>query len=155
MSKLTSKQEKFCQEFTINGGNATAAYRSAYNAKDMKEATINVKASLFLKQDKIRKRIVELQAPIAKIYDITREFITSKVMKVVEFAEQQDPTSFAPNHPELLLKSSMELSKLHGLNVEKTPVGINLNMTSDSIAQRGISKVDQILAKVLERLKDK
>ena len=46
--KLTLKQEKFCQEYVKNGGNASAAYRSAYNASKMKDETVWVKASMLL-----------------------------------------------------------------------------------------------------------
>ena len=33
MDKLTPKQEKFVQEYLSNGGNATQAYKVAYDAE--------------------------------------------------------------------------------------------------------------------------
>jgi len=40
---LTPKQETFCLEY-LKTGNASEAYRIAYDAKDMKPATINRRA---------------------------------------------------------------------------------------------------------------
>ena len=56
---LTPKQEKFCREF-IKCGNASEAYRKAYNAENMKPETINRKASELLDNGKITARVQEL-----------------------------------------------------------------------------------------------
>jgi len=153
-SQLPPKQEKFCQEYTINGGIASDAYRKAYYTKDMKDKSIHECACRLLKSDKVASRIVALQAPVSKKYEITREFITSKVMKVVEYSEKKDDKTLQPNNPELLLRSSMELSKLHGLNVEKTPVGIGFNLTQDSLTAKGRSRVDEILKAVITSISE-
>ena len=60
MSKITIKQEKFCLEY-LKDGNASRAYREAYNASKMKEASINVNASKLLKDTKIALRLKELR----------------------------------------------------------------------------------------------
>lgn len=57
--RLTPKQETFCQEY-IKCGNASEAYRKAYNTKNMKAETVNVKASELLKDGKITVRVREL-----------------------------------------------------------------------------------------------
>lgn len=46
---LTLKQEAFCQAYIQNGGNASEAYRSAYNAGKMKADVVNVKACELMK----------------------------------------------------------------------------------------------------------
>ena len=46
-SKLTPKQEASCLAYTKTG-NASEAYRQAYDAKGMKDTTIHVKASELL-----------------------------------------------------------------------------------------------------------
>lgn len=58
---LTAKQEKFVLKY-FECGNATQAYKYAYNAQKMKDKTINEKASRLLKEDKIRARLNELRA---------------------------------------------------------------------------------------------
>ena len=58
-NKLTPKQEKFCREF-IKCGNASEAYKRAYDCKNMKPETINVKACELLKNGNITVRIKEL-----------------------------------------------------------------------------------------------
>lgn len=56
---LTPKQEKFCREF-IKCGNASEAYRKAYNCQNMKPETINETACKLLKNPKIATRVQEL-----------------------------------------------------------------------------------------------
>lgn len=56
---LTPKQETFCQEY-IKCGNASEAYRQAYNTINMKPESINRKASELLDNGKITARIKEL-----------------------------------------------------------------------------------------------
>ena len=61
MSKLTPKQEKFCQLY-IELGNASEAYRQAYSCDKMKPESIHVNAAKLLENTKITLRISELQA---------------------------------------------------------------------------------------------
>lgn len=56
---LTPKQEKFVQ-CLVKGMSKTAAYKKCYNAKNMKEETINSKACLLSKKDNVRARYEEL-----------------------------------------------------------------------------------------------
>ncbi|WP_278384730.1 terminase small subunit [Alteromonas mediterranea] len=58
-SKLSQKQEVFCISYAKHG-NATRAYKEAYNAENMKPATIYVKACELLKNGKIEVRLKEL-----------------------------------------------------------------------------------------------
>lgn len=60
MMALTPKQEKFCLEY-LKDGNASRAYREAYNVTTTNESTINSKASHLLKEYKISTRIDELR----------------------------------------------------------------------------------------------
>ena len=59
MSNLTPKQEKFVQAL-ISGMSQREAYKDAYNAANMKDATIDNKASLLFAKGEIRKRYEEL-----------------------------------------------------------------------------------------------
>ena len=56
---LTPKQEKYVQNL-IKGMTQREAYKNSYNAKNMKNETIDKKASELLKQEKIRGRYDEL-----------------------------------------------------------------------------------------------
>ena len=49
---MTPKQERFCQAY-IETGNASEAYRQAYNAEKMKAQTIHVKASELFASGKV------------------------------------------------------------------------------------------------------
>lgn len=60
---LTPKQEKFCQEY-IQSGNASEAYRKAYDASKMKPETITKRASELLANGDITGRVQELNAEI-------------------------------------------------------------------------------------------
>ena len=87
---LTAKEDKFCIEH-VNGLNASDAYRSAYNTAKMKIETINVKASLLLKKDKIRARIAELKAPVIEKAQLTLETHLERLdhlSRAAEAAEQ-------------------------------------------------------------------
>lgn len=73
MSKLTLKQENFCQAY-LRTGNASEAYRQAYNVgKDTKEATINRTAKELMDTPKIAARIEELRRPALLATQLTVE----------------------------------------------------------------------------------
>ena len=57
---LTPKQEKYVQNL-IKGMSQREAYKNSYDAKNMKDETIDSKACELLKKDKIKERYEELQ----------------------------------------------------------------------------------------------
>ena len=59
MSNLTAKQEKFVQAL-ISGMSQREAYKEAYNAANMKDEVIDVRASELLKKSKVKVRYEEL-----------------------------------------------------------------------------------------------
>ena len=62
MAKLTDKQENFAIAYTLNGGNASKAYRENYDVKDgTLEGTIWTAACLLLQTAKVSQRIDELR----------------------------------------------------------------------------------------------
>lgn len=63
--QLTTKQEAFCLAY-LEAGNASEAYRRAYDAGRMKAETINRKAKALMDDGKIAARIGELRAAVAK-----------------------------------------------------------------------------------------
>lgn len=92
IDKLTVKQEKFCLHYAQHG-DASAAYRHAYNAEKMKPETVHVKACELLKHGKVSVRIAELQAKVKKIaedrYLVSQERIVAELAKI-GFANSED-----------------------------------------------------------------
>lgn len=70
MMGLTMKQEIFCRAF-VECGNASEAYRTAYNAAGMKQTTIANRASELLKNGYVSAMIANLRAESAKRHEIT------------------------------------------------------------------------------------
>lgn len=80
---LTIKQEKFVQNI-VKGMSQREAYKSSYNAKNMKDDTVDNKACNLFKQDKIRARYEELLKKIEDKAIMTaeeRQIWLSKVVK--------------------------------------------------------------------------
>lgn len=67
---LTPKQETFVQELIKNGGNQRRAYMAAYECKNMKPSTIDVKAWELLNDERYGK--------VAERYNKLREEIASQ-----------------------------------------------------------------------------
>lgn len=67
---LTAKQEAFCLAY-VETGNASEAYRRAYDARKTKPAVINVKASQVLANGKVAVRLAELRKPAADAATVT------------------------------------------------------------------------------------
>lgn len=69
---LTPKQEAFCIAY-LKTGNASEAYRQAYDAGGMTAASVNRKAKEVLDNVKITARLAELRKPAADKAKITLE----------------------------------------------------------------------------------
>lgn len=108
---LTPKQEAFVQAY-LTTGNASEAYRQAYNASGMKAAVINVKASELLADGKIAVRVQELQA-IA----VERALVT--VQSLTDELEEARALALKEGQPSAAVSASMGKAKLHGLLTEK------------------------------------
>ena len=67
---LTVKQEAFCLAY-METGNASEAYRRAYNAENMKADVIAVKACELLKNGNVSVRVAELKESAVKRSEIT------------------------------------------------------------------------------------
>lgn len=69
-NKLTIKQEAFCFAY-VETGNASEAYRVAYEAQNMKPETVNRKAKELLDHPRVAAKIDELRADAAKRNEVT------------------------------------------------------------------------------------
>lgn len=71
MADLTIKQEAFCHAYVENGGNASAAYRSAYDAGEMADQTVWNEASRLLQHPQVAIRVGELRKAIEEAHKLT------------------------------------------------------------------------------------
>lgn len=108
---LTPKQEAFARAY-VETGNATEAYRRAYDAENMKSTTIAVKAHFTLAKDKIRARIGELQGEAFERHEMTIDAMAELLMEDRDFARELEAPSAA-------VAASNGLAKLYGLGSEK------------------------------------
>lgn len=67
---LTPKQEEFCRVY-VETGNASEAYRRAYDCDRMKPATINRKATELMQNGTITARLGKLQAEAAERSEVS------------------------------------------------------------------------------------
>jgi len=110
--KLTIKQEAFAQ-FYLECGNASEAYRRAYDADDMQEQTIWRKAVEVLQNGKVAARLEILQAEARKRHAVTIDTITKMLKEDRDLAREQ-------GQPSAAVSAVMGLAKIHGLVVDKS-----------------------------------
>ena len=108
---MTPKQEKFCQVY-VETGNASEAYRQAYDAENMKSQTINQRAHDLMTNGKIKVRIETLMSDARERHDITMDSITGQLMQDRGYAIQFGQAGAA-------VSASVAMAKLHGLIVDK------------------------------------
>ena len=72
MAKLTVKQEKFVNRY-LECGNASEAYRYAYDCSKMTDKSVWESASSLLSDVKVASRVKELQNVMQSKSDITKE----------------------------------------------------------------------------------
>lgn len=126
--KLTLKQETFCKEYISNGGNATQAYKKAYDCKKMKETTINNNAYKLLQNNEIATRIKELKKPLQEKFEYTMEQSFKKFNELQELALNRISITGVPN-PDVAnaIKCEENKAKLCGLYAtEKVEVNSNV-----------------------------
>lgn len=108
---MTPKQEKFCQLY-IELGNASEAYRQAYDAGRMSATSVNRKAKELLDNGKIAARLRELGQAHLEAHGETVESIAKMLKEDREFAIECAKPSAA-------VSASMGLAKLYGLLTDK------------------------------------
>lgn len=114
--KLTPKQEKFCQVY-IETGNASEAYRQAYNTEKMKPESVNSKGYQLLQQVQITARLDELRAEHKKRHEITVDTLVAELEEARKLAFETDKAAAA-------VSATMGKAKLLGLVVEKQETAI-------------------------------
>ena len=111
MHKLTHKREMFCLAY-VETGNASEAYRRAYDTGKMKPESVNESASRLLADVKIVARLEQLRAPVRERAQITLESHLERLNHLSLMAEQAEQYSAA-------IKAEESRGKVSGLYVEK------------------------------------
>lgn len=109
---LTPKQEAFCLAY-VETGNASEAYRRAYDAARMKPATISRNAKSLMDNNKIATRLSEIRKPAVDAAQITLESHLRRLAELSDGAEKEGQFSAAIN-------AEIARGKAAGVHVEKS-----------------------------------
>jgi hypothetical protein len=99
---LTLKQQRFTLEYFRNGGNASDAYRQAYDCSNMLPSTVNRNAFDLLHNPKIAARIAYLEQQAIAASGNSPDRVISRLMRLSESAEADGKYSAAVHAEHLL-----------------------------------------------------
>lgn len=108
--RLTEKQEKFCQYYLDTDGNASEAYRMAYDTSNMQPDTVWSTASRLLDNYKVAARINEIRAERAASSVVERKQVESVLMDIIT-ADPNDLYIVNPKTGKIRMKSPNQLPK--------------------------------------------
>ena len=103
---LTVKQKVFGLAF-LETGNASEAYRRAYDTQNMKPESIRVNACKLKKHANIVLMLEQLQVRQTQQYNVTIDSLTTELETLRQLALKN-------NQPHVGIKAVMALAKLHG-----------------------------------------
>lgn len=139
---LTLKQEAFCQAYIQNGGNASEAYRSAYNAGKMKPESINVNASRLLADTKVALRVSELRAAIEERHQITMDDLIGEL-------EEARSQAIGLTVPQLSVAVSATMGKAKMLGFLSDKVELSGKVGFDNVPMEELtSSLNALLSKL-------
>lgn len=125
MAGLTIKQEAFCQAY-VELGDASEAYRKAYDADKMKPESIHRKAKEVKDNVKVTARILQLQGEIKQRHNVTVDSLLAEL----EEARQKALSAETPQSS-AAVAATMGKAKLTGLDKQivemRGAIGLNLN----------------------------
>ena len=125
MAGLTIKQEAFCQAY-VELGDASEAYRKAYDADKMKPESVHRKAKEVKDNGKVTARIEQLQGEIKQRHNVTVDSLLAEL----EEARQKALSAETPQSS-AAVAATMGKAKLTGLDKQivemRGSLGINLN----------------------------
>ena len=110
MARLQPKQEKFCQLY-IELGNASEAYRQAYDTSRMKSETVGRKAQELLKHGIITAYIKELRVVHRERHNITVDDLIAELEEARQIAK--DPVK---PQPAAMVSATMGKAKILGFD---------------------------------------
>jgi phage terminase small subunit len=120
---LTPKQENFCLAY-LETGNASEAYRRAYDADGMTPDSVNRKAKEVVDNVKIAARLEELREPVMRRHNVTVDSLIAELEEARKAALSAETVQSAA-----AVGATMGKAKLCGLDkqivqhVGDVPVG--------------------------------
>jgi phage terminase small subunit len=114
---LTVKQEKFAHAY-VETGNATEAYRRAYNCGKMKPASISRKAFEVLENGKVTAYIDALRAKHAERHELTVDLVIGELRKI-GFSDIRKIIKWGKSMPVLDAETG-ELTFAHGVAMKSS-----------------------------------
>ena len=127
---LTAKQEAFAQN-VASGMTQADAYRTAYNAVNMKQDSVHVNASKLMASAKITQRVAELRSKLAQKQLWTREMSVKALVKAYKVAEGGGQST-------AMTAAVKELNVMHGYNA---PIALDLTTLGESMQPKIIERV--------------
>ncbi len=117
MRRLTPKQVKFCLKYH-ELGNASEAYRQAYDASNMKPGTVNAKAKELLDNGRIQERIAKIEEEDRLANGIT-------VGRITRYLEEARLKAKELQQPSTEVQATNSIARLHGLITDKQEVKVS------------------------------
>lgn len=115
MPGLTPKQEAFARRY-VETGNASDAYRYAYNASNMKLATVNKRASELLGHGAIAGRVSDLQDAQLAAVDVSAQDIVRVAWEIANASDASHGSRVSALA--LLAKRHHEFSDKHEIGAD-------------------------------------
>lgn len=112
--KLTVKQEGFCLAY-LETGCASEAYRRVYDAGKMQVKTVQNKASLLLKDERIQARLAALRKPVVERAQLTLAGHLQELEALRDKAKEEG--KYAP-----AIQAEVARGRAAGLYVERAKV---------------------------------
>lgn len=122
MAGLTPKQEAFCLAY-VESGNASEAYRHAYDASNTKPECVNVNASKLLAHAKVSLRVAELRAEHVERHRFTIDDMVRQLDEDRTFARELET-------PAAAISASMGKAKLLGFLTDKVEHSGSVQITT-------------------------
>lgn len=127
---LTIKQERFCMVY-VETGNASEAYRQAYNAENMSNEAIGVEACRLLDHPSVALKVKELKSGHTKRHELTIDDLVAELEEA-----RQAALSAMVVQSSASVAATMGKAKLLGLVVDKTDIKLTnaKELTNEQLA---------------------
>ena len=131
---LTPKREAFVQAY-VETGNASEAYRRAYNVRETtKPASVWQSASKLLADPKVASRVAELQAHHQqRHHDVTVDTLTSEYDEARELA-------LGIEQPSAAISATSGKAKLHGYDKGEAKVEVNIKQNTVQLSDLELAR---------------
>ena len=127
MRQLTMKQHKFVDEY-INTGNASEAYRRAYDCKNSTNRTIQINASKLINSPNVALAVKREKERINRASRLGSKDIEDNLYSIFERSLETDQLNTAR-------ACMMDIAKLNGLIIQKQEQQINTTVNHVSLLE--------------------